>query len=125
MENKLLSALLAGFCLTGCSVMHFKNGQVKSAGPVQEKWHHNGIYSLVEFSPVINMNTLCQEKTWSMITTKQTFVTGLVGSVDDVATSVLLPYGGIDLWDPQVIEWSCGAGKSASPAPPAPADSTR
>ncbi|MDB5105751.1 MAG: hypothetical protein JWP91_3440 [Fibrobacteres bacterium] len=125
MKNLVLAATLSGLCLTGCSVMHFKNGDVASAGHVQEKWHHNGILSLMEFSPVINMKTLCPEKSWSMITTKDTFLTVLAGSVDDVVTAGIARGASVDLWNPQAIEWFCGAEKSGSAVAPASADSAR
>ena len=42
-----------------------------------------------------------------MITTKETFVTGLAGQADNAATGLLVP-GGIDVWDPQMVEYTCG-----------------
>ena len=97
------------FALSGCAVMHFKNGEVESAEPPVAKWHHNVLLSLVETSPVVNLKGNCDDKEWSMFTTKETFATGLLGGLDDIATSVFMPpgFGGIDIWDPQAIEYSC------------------
>ena len=125
MKNMLLAATLSGLCFTGCSVMHFKNGDVKSAGPVQEKWHHNGVLSLMEFSPIINMKTLCPEKSWSMITTKDTFITVLAGSVDDVVTAGVARGAAVDIWNPQAIEWFCGEGQPGAAVSPSPSDSAK
>lgn len=125
MKKNIFVAALAGLCFAGCSVMHFKNGDVKNEGPVQEKWHHNAAFSLMELSPVLNLSALCPEKTWSMITTKETFLTVLAGSADEVVTGALLHGVGIDLWDPQAIEWYCGGAKSGGTVSPAPADSAK
>jgi hypothetical protein len=125
MKKIIFVAMLASLGFTGCSVMHFKNGDVRSAGHVQERWHHNVAFSLMELSPVINLSALCPEQSWSMITTKETFLTGLAGSVDDAVTGAILRFGSIDLWDPQAIEWYCGEGKSGGMVSPAPADSAK
>lgn len=125
MNKKLFPALLAGLCFTGCSVMHFKNGDVKSEGHVQEKWHHNAAYSLWEVSPVVNIGSLCPEKEWSMVTTKDTFLTGLAGSADEVLTSAVLKGFSVDLWDPQLIEWNCGGAKAGGSVSPAHTDTAK
>lgn len=122
MNRKLWAAALAGYCLAGCSVMHFKNGDVKSEGPVLEKWHHNVAFSLMELSPVLDLSTLCPDKKWSMITTKETFLTGLAGTADEALTGALLHGAGINLWDPQMIEWKCGGAKAGNAVPPTASD---
>jgi len=97
-----LSALAgAALLLCGCSVMHFKNGDVAAEGRPVERWHHNVAYSLYEYSEPLDMKTLCSATgKWSDVTTKETFITGLAGSVD------ALIY--VDIWDPQIVEYSCG-----------------
>jgi hypothetical protein len=108
MSKKLLISLAAaGLLLTGCSVMHFQNGTVEPNDRPVEKWHHNVALSLLEVSPVVNIGALCDDKPWSMVTTKETFVTGLAGSVDNIVTSAFAGFG-IDIWDPQAVEYSCG-----------------
>ena len=126
MKSRIFLAALAGFCFasTGCSVMHFRNGDVKAEGPVMEKWHHNAAYSLMELSPVVDMGGLCKDKEWSMVTTKETFLTAIAGGADDAVTAGLLNGAAVDLWDPQMIEWQCGGAKSGVTVPLAPADST-
>ncbi|HKP97333.1 MAG TPA: hypothetical protein VJ385_16420 [Fibrobacteria bacterium] len=125
MNRNMLLTALAGLCFAGCSVMHFKNGDVKNEGHVQEKWHHNAAFSLMELSPVLNLSALCPEKNWSMITTKETFLTGLAGSADEAVTGALLHGAGIDLWNPQAIEWYCGGAIAGNAASPAPDDSAK
>ena len=106
MKN-ILSIIAAAALLTGCSVMHFQNGTVEAEGRPVEKWHHNVAYSLMEVSKPVDLKELCADKKWSMITTKETFVTGLAGSADNALTGILVP-GGIDIWDPQMVEYTCG-----------------
>lgn len=103
MKKLSLLALTTGLLLSGCSVMHFKNGPVEKSGAPMEKWHHNVAYSLYELSGPLDAKTLCsQTGNWSMITTKETFVTGLAGSaVNTVAY-------GVNIWDPQMVEYTCG-----------------
>ena len=103
MKKLSLLTLAAGLLLSGCSVMHFKNGSVEKSGAAMEKWHHNVAYSLYELSGPLDAKTLCsQTGTWSMITTKETLITGLAGSaVNTVAY-------GVNIWDPQMVEYTCG-----------------
>jgi len=110
MKKLSLVALTAGLLLSGCSVMHFKNGSVEKSGASMEKWHHNVAYSLYELGGPLNAASLCPEtKNWSMITTKETFITGLAGGADDAVTAGLLRgAGGINIWDPQMVEYTCG-----------------
>lgn len=125
MKNKIVPIALIGLCLGGCSVMNFRNGEVKGEGPRMEKWHHNAAYSLMELSPVVEMGSLCKDKEWSVVTTKETFLTGLAGGADDAVTAGLLNGGSVDLWNPQMIEWECGAAKASAQVPLAPADSAK
>jgi hypothetical protein len=103
-----VSAAAAALLFVGCSVMHFQNGPVEPAGRYVEKWHHNLAYSLYEVSPPLDMRALCPEGDWSKVTTKRTFITVLAGGIDDALTSVILPPSGIDIWDPQMVEYTCG-----------------
>jgi len=115
MKHICLIAVLSAGLFSGCSVMHFKNGSADNSGRVNENWHHNMLFSLLEASKPLNMKTLCPGG-WVSVTTKETFVTGLVGGIDNALTSVLLPPGGIDVWDPQAVEWVCGEGGGIRPA---------
>jgi hypothetical protein len=98
--KKLAILLGTAALLSGCSVMHFKNGDVEAEGRPIERWHHNVAYSLYELSKPVDMKALCDDKQWSMVTTKETFITGLAGSADSFIY--------VDLWDPQMVEYYCG-----------------
>jgi hypothetical protein len=108
MKTSLATLAGAALLLCGCSVMHFQNGAVEPEGRPVESWHHNVAFSLLEISPALNMKSLCKDGKWSMITTKETFITGLAGSADDIVTAGALKGNGIDVWDPQMVEYSCG-----------------
>jgi hypothetical protein len=102
----LLVLLAAGILLQGCAVMHFRDSRTKGPeGPVQQAWHHNAVFSLMEFTPPLHLDALCPGG-WSRITTQDTFLTVLAGLADDAATGFLFPIG-IDAWDPQVVRWTC------------------
>jgi hypothetical protein len=106
-RKSLLSLAVSGLLLSGCSVMHFRNGDVESESRPMEKWHHNVAYSLMEISPVINLGALCDDTAWSVVTTKETFVTGLAGSIDGIVTGPFTAGVGVDVWDPQMVEYTC------------------
>ncbi len=107
MKTFISSLAAASLLLCGCSVMHFQNGTVEPTSRPIEKWHHNVAYSLLEISKPIDLKAACSAGTWSMITTQETFITGLAGNADNVLTGILVP-GGIDIWDPQMVEYTCG-----------------
>lgn len=102
MNLRILSIAIASLSLVGCSVMHFQNGPVQAEGRTIEQWHHNVALSLYEVSPPLNMKALCADKPWSMITTQETFATGLAGAA---VNSVAL---GVSVWDPQMVDYTCG-----------------
>lgn len=100
--SRLLPLALAALLTTGCAVMHFRNGSVESAGEPTGTWHHNVVFGQYEFGAPMRIGELCPETgNWSMITTKETFATGLLGWLD-----VMVVY--VDIWDPQVVEYTCG-----------------
>ena len=109
-----LSALLAaGLLLQGCAVMHFRDSRTEGReGPVNKAWHHNAVFSLMEFSPPLHLDSLCPGG-WSRVTSKDTFLTALAGLTDDVATGVLFPIG-LDAWDPQMVQWTCRENAAAA-----------
>ena len=88
-----------GLTVSGCSVMHFTNGKAKGTTSVS-KWHHNVALALFEVSDPADPGKMCGGKNWTQITTKDTFVTAIVGSLDN-------SMGGLELWDPQVVEVAC------------------
>jgi hypothetical protein len=96
MKTSITILVGTAFILSGCSVMHFKNGSVETTGRTVESWHHNLALSLYEASPPLNMEALCADRQWSMVTTKVTFSSGVAGMV------------GNSLWSPQIAHYTCG-----------------
>ena len=107
MKTKLAGLIAAAFFCTNCSVMHFKNGSAPSDNEVREEWHHNAALSLLELSAPVDLTKRCTEGKWSVVTTKVTFLNALAGSVDEAVTAGLTKGFGINLWDPQTVEWEC------------------
>lgn len=83
---KLFFSLALGFsliALNGCYKITFKNGSKQQAPLVyiHEKWHHDGVLGLVEFSDPVNLKMYCDNKSWSAVQTHMTFVQGLVSGI--------------------------------------------
>ena len=96
MKLSLSALAFAALTLTGCSVMHFKNGPVEATGRTSERWHHSVGYALYELSGPLDMTKLCADKSWSMVTTQESVATGVAGMV-----------GGA-IWNPQLVLYTCG-----------------
>jgi hypothetical protein len=109
MAKRMLRFLaVAALACTGCSVIHFKNGEVPGDAKTREEWHHNLAFNLWEVSSPVDMTTRCPEGKWSLITTKVTFLNGLAGLADDALTAgIMRGAGGVDIWDPQTVAWEC------------------
>lgn len=101
--TRVIYSLSVVLLLNACSVVNFQNGSLSSSEPKAkvEHWRHNVVFSLIEVGSVVNPSEDCGSREWSMVTTKETFITGLAGSIDEL---ILF---GTDLWDPQSVEVSC------------------
>jgi len=97
MKFKIIIALMLIPLLSACHTMKFKQSpsspvvDVGIAGDDFDKWHHIGVFSLVEFSkPITTKNQGCTS--WNSVTVQRSFLPGLVSS---------LPYIGIfySPWD--------------------------
>ncbi|OFZ79418.1 MAG: hypothetical protein A2583_02935 [Bdellovibrionales bacterium RIFOXYD1_FULL_53_11] len=95
--NKLtiiFMALALMAAATGCSTMYFHNGGDKAQVMTNDKWHHDGVFGLVEFSDPEDMNAKC-EGAFKTIKVERTFINGLVRS---------LTYS---LYDPWEVSYAC------------------
>jgi len=86
---------------SGCSTMHFNNGDVPSSPTTQSEWHHNAVASLVEVSSPVDLKSRCNGNNWSEVTTETSFVNGLAGAVGN---GILL---GLPVWNPMTVEYTC------------------
>lgn len=90
-----ISAICCLLPLTGCYSVTFSKDQ--GSGEIASAWHHDGILSLVEFSPPVNPTEMCGGD-WASVTTSETILTWLV-------PVIIPPVAGV--WDPQQIEVEC------------------
>jgi len=100
MQNKIIFLVTTLLILSGCTRIHFDNGeQVSNEHQVQKKqWHHNAAFSLYEGSEPINLNKICNGDNWSSVETQVSFVNGLAGS----AINQLGP-----IWYPKTVITEC------------------
>jgi hypothetical protein len=100
--KKLLVAVSVVWFMSGCAVMHFKqNNEPTTSGDSYKKMHHNLAWSLYEISPPVKPSEFCGDTEWNSVTTKTSFLTGLIGSVDYVI--------GLNLWTPQDVVVTCSS----------------
>lgn len=84
--------------VSGCTTIHFDNGDVDSGTSVQEMWHHNYLFAVVEGSAPVNLKNECGEKEWASVKTELTFINGLASNV----VNLLGP-----IWYPKTVEVQC------------------
>ena len=96
MKNIIFGAFLV--FATGCTTIHFDNGNVSSPSTVTEKWHHNAVLALIEVSEPVNLKNECSSGDWSSVKTQLSFLNGL-------ASSFVNQLGPI--WYPKTVEVSC------------------
>lgn len=65
---------------------------------VREKWHHLGIYGLIEFSKPMNIKYYCDTKQWDTVTIEETLFNTL-------ASNTSWPVAGI--YSPWTIIYEC------------------
>lgn len=94
--KKLL--IIASIIMSGCTTIYFDNGEQDKTVPVQKKWHHNYLFSLIEGSKPVNLDNECGEKEWSSVKTELSFINGLAGG----AVNTVGP-----IWYPKTVEISC------------------
>ena len=108
MKHKIsLAALLVTLVvsLSGCFTTHLYNGPAAGGAPspmVYEKWHHNGIWGLVDFSGPYWLDQVCPNG-WSRIDLNKSFVNGLAQNLLTGGTF------GVSLWTPPTTTLWCGA----------------
>lgn len=84
-----------GFLISGCNTMHFTKTNKKTIEYTNEIFHHIGIFSLVEFSKPVRPAYQCENKRWSSVRTRNSFLSGLVSSLAS------------PLYSPKSVSFSC------------------
>ena len=97
--KKLMLLITAALVVSGCTTIHFDNGQQAEASTINvAKWHHNLAFALYEYSEPVNLDAECGSAPWVSVKTEQTFVNGLAAS----ATNIIAP-----IWYPKTVELTC------------------
>lgn len=105
---------LASILLLGCYHISFVNDRINPSNDSYEQWHHNTLLSLVEVSDPVALKDICSSRNWSMVTTQETFGTGILPGLANAAlTSVLaaakspvmISVGFV--WDPSFVKVYC------------------
>ncbi len=91
-------AIVALLFLSGCTSIHFDNGNALAGQPTFEKWHHNFGAALYEGSDPVNLKEECQGKEWNSVKTELTFMNGLASGFLNLIAPV---------WYPKTVEISC------------------
>jgi hypothetical protein len=98
-ENEMKKVFLAiSILLSGCTTIHFDNGSIDTNAQVQEKWHHNYLFALIEGSAPINLENECEDKEWSSVKTELSFINVLAS----FPVNLLGP-----IWFPKTVDISC------------------
>jgi hypothetical protein len=71
-------AILATCTLAGCSRIYFHNGPGPAKDMPPPRFHHDGLFGLVEFSEPEDLKEICHDREWSSVATENSFLTGLV-----------------------------------------------
>jgi hypothetical protein len=99
LKLKLILILSASLFVSGCTTIHFDNGQQLATNNVTtQKWHHNVVFSLYELSEPVNLDKECVSAPWASVKTEKTFINGLAASV----TNSIGP-----IWYPKTVEVTC------------------
>lgn len=89
--------------LTGCFTTRVVVSREPSAGPAFDydgRFHHDGIFGLVEFSDPVNLDTVCPGGV-AYVEQETTFIAGLCQALTQ------------NLYNPQAVTVFCKNGKSA------------
>lgn len=90
--------IIAVMFLSGCTTIHFDNGDGSEGQPSTEKWHHNFALSLYEGSKPVNLERECAGQQWSSVKTELSFINGLASG----AVNLLGP-----IWYPKTVQVKC------------------
>ncbi len=77
-----INVLLAlSTALGACSTIQFSENDTYTEQANSEKWHHDGIFGLVEFSDPVNLKGMCGDKKMETFTSEKSFLQGLIAGI--------------------------------------------
>ncbi|TMP74080.1 hypothetical protein [Pseudoalteromonas sp. S1608] len=96
----VLAASLVILSTTGCTNIHFDNGEYTASETANKtkQWHHNFGLGLYEGSDAINLSQTCADGQWQSVHTYKSFVNGLA----EMAVNEVGP-----VWYPKTVEVDC------------------
>lgn len=63
--------------LSGCSTIQFVQHEQAIDTTTVNRWHHSTLNGMVEISKPLNIQSICDKKAWTTITTEFTFLNAL------------------------------------------------
>ncbi len=74
------------------------------------KWHHIGLFGLMEFSDPVDVQSICNDKSWKAVRTQKGFLQGLIPVLSNVILSYMgLPAIGRSIYTPEEVAVACSA----------------
>lgn len=102
---KIFPLFLSILILSGCTTIHFDNGEDPQGFKPADSWHHNFVLDLYEGSDPVNLERKCYDHEWTSVKTELTFLNGLAR----LAVNWIAP-----LWYPKEVETTCSQEKKGS-----------
>ena len=79
MRYKVFLLILLSMVLSSCYTIHFvRDTNSPTYHYSFSKWHHIGLWGLMEFSQPVNLSSYCRSGNWSAVRTQLGFMQGLV-----------------------------------------------
>jgi len=102
-----LAALLATMSLvSGCTVIHFDNGERQYEGAeTLTQWHHSFVFETIEGSAPVDLAAVCKSREWRTVTSEHAYSSVIAASLlwEPVGASALIS----GLWTPRAIKVRC------------------
>lgn len=100
--KKILGAALLLLLASGCFHIHYVTGEPAAPAPVDESWHHDWVFGLVE-GDTVAVPQLCPDGL-AKVDSETTFVNGLVRFLT------------FSIYTPETVTTTCKAGSGSAPA---------
>ena len=114
MFKRFFFLLFSAFALLSCQTIHYVNGEESGGAPPLRyetaQWHHIGLLRLVEFSPPVNVKSICGKEGWRAVRTQTNIAQGVVQNIAPaVLSAVSQGLGSLltFLYTPEEVSVSC------------------
>ncbi len=89
--------LFVTLSISSCSTMVFTNGPEMEDTVIREEWHHSAINGLIEISPPLDIQYVCDNKQWDTITIEQSLLNSLASAASKY----------VSLYSPWTVYYEC------------------